>query len=84
MPENAKIYAINKNMNLLPPVGTGWKQKAIEDALPKTSNLSSVFMFAECIPSGTRQTSSLPSAELKTLGKEGVCRVFSFLHSAKK
>ena len=35
--ENAKIYAINKNMNLLPPVGTGWKQKAVEDGLWKMS-----------------------------------------------
>ena len=39
-------------------------------SLPETSNLPSVFIFAECIPSGTRRTSSLPSAELKTLGKE--------------
>jgi len=37
-------------------------------------------MFAECILLGTRQTSSLPSAALKTLdkktlGKEEECRV---------
>ena len=37
--------------------------------LPETSNLPSVFMFAECILSSTRQTRSLPSAALKTLGK---------------
>jgi len=29
-------------------------------------------MLAECIPSDTRRTSSLPSATLKTLGKQGV------------
>jgi len=27
-------------------------------------------MFAECIPSGTRRISDLPSAALKTLGKK--------------
>ena len=27
-------------------------------------------MFAECIPSDTRRTRSLPSAEIKTLGKK--------------
>ena len=49
--------------------------------LPETSNLPIVFRFAECIPSETRRTSSLPSAALKTLGKkktlskEEVCRV---------
>ena len=42
---------------------------------PETSNLSSVFIFTECILSGTRQTSYLPSAALKTLGKEEVCQV---------
>ena len=46
-----------------------------DEALPETSNLPSVFVFAECILSGTRQTSFLPSAVLKTLGKEEVCRV---------
>ena len=44
-------------------------------------------MFVECIPSGTRRTSSLSSAALKTLGKkkakEGVCRVSKEKHSAK-
>ena len=38
--------------------------------LPEFSNLPSVFMFAKCISSGTQQTSSLPSADLKTLGKK--------------
>jgi len=37
--------------------------------LPESSNLPSVFLFAECIPPGTRRISSLPSAVLKTLGK---------------
>ena len=47
-------------------------------SLPESSNLPSVFMFAECIPSGTRRTSSLlrfAECQKKTLGKEGVCRV---------
>ena len=57
--------------------------KFLYQSLPETSNLPSVFMFAECILSGTQQTRSLPSATLKTLGKEEVCRVF-FLHSAKR
>jgi len=39
-------------------------------SLPETLNLPSVFMFAECIFLGTRQTRSLPSAALKTLGKK--------------
>ena len=39
------------------------------DALPKTGYLPSVLVFAECISSGTRQTSHLPSAAKKTLGK---------------
>ena len=49
-----------------------WKKNKLKktDSLPKTSNLPSVFMFAECFPSGTWRTSSLPSAALKTLGKK--------------
>ena len=45
-------------------------------------------MFVECISLGTRQTNSLPSAILKTLGKKkhsakrGVCRVSNKKHSA--
>ena len=39
-------------------------------SLPETSNLPSVFIFAECINSGTRRTSSLPSAALKTPDKK--------------
>jgi len=60
-----------------------------EPPLPDTSNLPSVFMFAEYIPSDTRRTCSLPSAALKTLGKkktlgkDGVCRVSKEKHSAK-
>ena len=38
--------------------------------LPETLNLLSVFMVAECIPSDTRRTRSLPSTALKTLGKK--------------
>ena len=45
-------------------------QALVAHALPETSNLPSVFVFTECILSGTRQTSSLPSAALKTLGKK--------------
>ena len=32
-------------------------------------------MFAECIPSGTRRTRSLPSAALKTLGKKTLGKI---------
>ena len=43
---------------------------SIHLTLLETSNLPSVFTFAECIPSGTRQINSLPGAILKTLGKK--------------
>ena len=42
----------------------------LDPSLPETSNLPSVFMFAECILSDTRQTRSLPIAALKTFGKK--------------
>jgi len=44
--------------------------------LPETSNLPSVFIFTECIPSDTRRISDLSSSAIKnrrkkkTLGKE--------------
>jgi hypothetical protein len=50
-------------------------------ALPETGCLPSVWKFAECILSGTRQTVTLPSAEHKELGereklgKVVICRV---------
>ena len=50
---------------------------------PKTSNLPSVFMFAECIPSGTQRTSFLSSAALKTLSKKNT-RQTGGLPSVKK
>ena len=52
--------------------------------LPESSNLLSVFMFAECISSDTRRTSCLPSASLNTLGKFLFCRVSTKKHSAKR
>ena len=51
------------------------------ELLQETGSLPSVFIFAECISSDTRQTSSLPSAAKKTLGKiialgkQTLCRV---------
>ena len=57
-PEAASAHVFNSSFTHLPV------------PLPETSNLLSVFMFAECILSGTRQISSLPSATLKTLGKK--------------
>jgi len=53
-------------------------------ALPETSNLPSVFMFAECIPSGTRQINSLPSAILKTLGKKNTRQRWDFVECQTK
>ena len=41
-------------------------------------------MFAECIPSGTRRLSSLPSAVLKTLGKTKTLGKIGGLPSVKK
>ena len=43
---------------------------SLKRPLPESSNLRSVYLFAECIPSGTRRTNSLPSAILKTLDKK--------------
>ena len=51
--------------------------------LPESSNLLSVFMFAECISSDTRRTSPLPCAALKTLGKKNT-RQREGLSSVKK
>ena len=53
-------------------------------SLPESSNLPSVFMFAECIPSGTRRTSSLPSAALKTLGKKNTRQTGCFAECQNK
>ena len=41
-------------------------------------------MFAECIPSGTRRTSSLPSAVLKTLGKKNTRQIERFAECQNK
>jgi len=48
----------------LPSGGWGESYLSCQDkvtSLPETGSLQSVFMFAECIFSDTRQTSSLPS-----------------------
>ena len=45
------------------------------DPLPEIRNLPSVRLFAECFLSDTRQRASLPSVEVRTLGKKPLCRV---------
>ena len=55
-----------------------------EGTVPETSNLPSVFMFIECILSDTRQTSSLLSVALKTLGKKRTLGKEEVLPSVKK
>ena len=57
-PEAASAHVFNSSFTHYP------------SPLPETSNLPSVFMFAESILSDTRQTSCLPSAALKTFGKK--------------
>ena len=52
-------------------------------SLPETGQLPSVRWFAECSFSGTRQIRFCRVFFL-TLGKELLCRVLFFLHSAKK
>ena len=52
--------------------------------LPETSNLPSVFMFAECILSGTRRTNSLPTAILKTLSKKNTRQREEFVECQTK
>ena len=63
-----------------------WKPKLdIRDralTLPELKALPSVIFFAECILSDTRQTISLPSAKLKTLGKDSDTRQTLCLPSA--
>ena len=63
-----------------------WKPKLdIRDralTLPESKALPSVIFFAECILSDTRQTISLPSAKLKTLGKDSDTRQTLCLSSA--
>ena len=45
------------------------RRRELNCTLPETADLPSAKIFAECIISGTRQTSSLPSAAKNTLGK---------------
>ena len=51
-------------------------------ALPQSKALPSVIFFAEYILMDTRQTISLPSAKLKTLGKDSDTRQTLCLPSA--
>ena len=52
--------------------------------LPETDDLPSAKIFAECIPSGTRQKSCLSSAEETTLGKIMALGIPIYLPSAEK
>ena len=52
--------------------------------LPETGDLSSAKIFAECIPSDTRQKSCLPSAAETALGKIMALNIPNSLPSAEK
>lgn len=65
-------------------------EAAASSTLPETSSLPSAKWFTKCNHTGTRQTTPLPSAAQKTLGKiialgKFACLLFFFfLHSANK
>ena len=61
-----------------------WGKDGDSQPLPEFLNLPSVLMFVECILSGTRQTSYLPSAALKTLGKKKHSAKMRFAECKKK
>ena len=56
-------------------------QYRLAPPLPETTDLPSAKIFTECVPSGTRQKSCMPSAAKNTLGKimaldkQTLCRV---------
>ena len=62
----------------------------MDKSLPEIVELPSAWGFTECILSGTRQTSSLPSAakntlgKIMSLGKQTLCRVLKNIRQTMK